>query len=117
MHKEVARADALKKAEDGGVTIKAPRGNRSQWHANFKLDEFSPSARDVPVVQAGEGGGLLLRGLLVIGPGYTLADCCKMLLTQLQLGPTGALPDPPPLPTFFACKARTDASACASLSD
>ena len=47
----IARADVLKKAEDQGVIIKAPRGNRSQWHANFKNDEFTPALRDVPVVQ------------------------------------------------------------------
>ena len=33
----IARADALKKAEDEGATIRAPRGNRSQWHANFRV--------------------------------------------------------------------------------
>jgi hypothetical protein len=37
----IARADVLKKAEDSGVIIKAPRGNRSQWHAKCA----SPTAR------------------------------------------------------------------------
>ena len=90
-HVAIARADALKKAEDEGVTIKAPRGNRSQWHSNFRLDEFGRSTRDLPVVQRADGdgdGGLVLRGLLVVGPGHTVADCCKMLLTELQLGPS-----------------------------
>ena len=32
-------------------------------------------------------GATVLRGLLIIGPGQTLADGCKMLLTELQLGP------------------------------
>ena len=89
-HVEIARAKSLKKAEDGGVTIKAPRGNRSQWHSNFRLDEFAPCTRDLPVVQKEKAADehVVLRGLLVVGPGHTLADCCKMLLTELQLGPT-----------------------------
>ena len=45
-----SRADALKKAEEAGTAIKAQRGNRAQWHANFKLDEFSSSYRDVDVL-------------------------------------------------------------------
>ena len=83
------RADTLKKAEDTGVIIKAPRGNRSQWHANFKLDEFATTTRDVPVVQPdATSGDVLLRGCLVLGPGHTLADVCKMILTELQMAPT-----------------------------
>ena len=85
----IARAGTLKKAEDQGVIIKAPRGNRSQWHANFKLDEFTPRVRDVPVVQRDATQATLLRGMLVIGPGHTLADVCKMLLTELQMEPKG----------------------------
>lgn len=89
-HVAIARADALKEAEDGGVAIKAPRGNRSQWHANFKIDEFAQTARDVPVVQKDASGAVILRGLLIVGPGQSLADGCKMLLTELQLGPDAA---------------------------
>jgi hypothetical protein len=37
-----ARAVTLKAAEDRGVAIKAPRGNRAQWHTNFQLDEVRP---------------------------------------------------------------------------
>ena len=33
-------------------------------------------------------GEVKLRGLLVVFPGYSRADCCKMLLTELQLCPT-----------------------------
>jgi len=84
----IARADVLKKAEDSGVIIKAPRGNRSQWHANFKVDEFVAAATDVAVAQRDESGALVLRGALVIGPGHTVADGCKMLFTELQMGPT-----------------------------
>ena len=73
------------------MIIKAPRGNRSQWHANFKLDEFASSTRDMPVVQVDEtSGDLLIRGCLTLGPGHTLADVCKMLLTELQMAPRGA---------------------------
>lgn len=134
-----ARAVTLKAAEDRGVAIKAPRGNRAQWHTNFLLDEVRPpesstapfpaptsgphppsphhspappppipapiapnsrlrctqfvrSTRELRVLQprAGcvEGAcALELRGLLVLGPGHTLADACKMLLTELQLCP------------------------------
>ena len=64
----MARADALKKAENGGVTIKAPRGNRSQWHANFKLDEFNSAARDLTVLQKDADASMRLRGMLVVGP-------------------------------------------------
>ena len=87
---ELARADTLRKAEDQGVIIKAPRGNKTQWHANFKLDEFVPLVRDVPIVQRdGKSGDVLLRGVLNIGPGHTVADGCKMLLTELQMAPIG----------------------------
>ena len=90
---ELARADTLRKAEDQGVIIKAPRGNKTQWHANFKLDEFVPLVRDVPIVQRdGKSGDVLLRGVLNIGPGHTVADGCKMLLTELQMAPIGGEP-------------------------
>ena len=51
------------------MTIKAPRGNRAQWHANFQLDEFAAATREVRVLQPEPSTGRLqLRGLLVIGP-------------------------------------------------
>jgi len=50
------------------------------------------STRELRVLQPRAGSvegarGLELRGLLVLGPGHTLADACKMLLTELQLCP------------------------------
>ena len=42
------------------------------------------------MVQKDATGATVLRGVLIIGPGQTLADGCKMLLTELQLGPTAA---------------------------
>ena len=88
-HVAIARADALKEAEEG-VAIKAPRGNRSQWHSNFKDRRVRARARDIPVVQKDEATGATVPGLLLILPGQTLQDGCKMLLTELQLGPTAA---------------------------
>eukprot|EP00908_Phaeocystis_cordata_P001217 Transcript_11305.p1 GENE.Transcript_11305~~Transcript_11305.p1 ORF type:complete len:652 (+),score=120.80 Transcript_11305:341-2296(+) len=81
-----ARAEALLKAEQAGADIKAPRGNRAQWHANFQLDEFVDTSRDVPVMHESESG-LQLRGMLIIGPGHTLADAYHMLRTELQIEP------------------------------
>lgn len=69
-----------------GADIKAPRGNRAQWHANFQLDEFVDTSRDVPVMHESESG-LQLRGMLIIGPGHTLADAYHMLRTELQIEP------------------------------
>ena len=45
--------------------------------------------RDVAIVQRPDGpsGATLLRGALCIGPGHTMADVCKMLLTELQMTP------------------------------
>ena len=41
------------------------------------------------VLQKSDASGTVdLRGLIVIGPGQTIADICKMLLTELQLCPT-----------------------------
>ena len=54
------------------------RGNRAQWHANFKLDEFDHayySVRDLCVLQEMLGSGEReLRGLLIVGKGHSLAD-------------------------------------------
>ena len=101
---ELARADTLRKAEDQGVIIKAPRGNKTQWHANFKLDEFVPLVRDVPIVQRdGKSGDVLLRGVLNIGPGHTVADGCKMLLTELQMAPIGGEPSKHANDSFPPC--------------
>ena len=74
------------RSTQGGADIKAPRGNRAQWHANFQLDEFIDTARDVPVMHECETG-LQLRGMLIIGPGHTLADAYHMLRTELQIEP------------------------------
>ena len=73
-------------AHQAGADIKAPRGNRAQWHANFQLDEFVDTSRDVPVMHESESG-LQLRGMLIIGPGHTLADAYHMLRTELQIEP------------------------------
>ena len=81
-----ARAEALLRTEQSGADIKAPRGNKTQWHANFQVDEFIDTARDVPVMHESEAG-LQLRGLLIIGPGHTLADTYHMLRTELQIEP------------------------------
>lgn len=82
-------AAALPAWPQEGAFIKAQRGNRAQWHANFRLDEFVATARDLCVLQeGGPGGAPEARGLLVIGPGHTLADTYKMLLTEHQLCPT-----------------------------
>eukprot|EP00966_Prymnesium_polylepis_P069282 1610004-Prymnesium_polylepis.1 len=74
----VARAEALKKIEEEGHAIKQARGNRAQWHANFKLDEFDGpigAARELCVIQEDIGTGAReLRGLLVLGRGHSLAD-------------------------------------------
>lgn len=79
----MARADALKKSEEEhGVTIRAPRGNRTQWHANFKLDEFTPTARDITILQKDEAGGLRRRGMLVIGPGACERQVCAVILRR-----------------------------------
>ena len=44
----------------------------------------------VPVVQKIASGATVLRGMLIMFSGQTHADVCKMLLTELQLGPTSA---------------------------
>jgi hypothetical protein len=74
------------RSTQSGADIKAPRGNRAQWHANFQVDEFIDTARDVPVMHESEAG-LQLRGMLIIGPGHTLADAYHMLRTELQIEP------------------------------
>ena len=74
------------RSPQAGADIKAPRGNRAQWHAHFQLDEFIDTARDVPVMHECEAG-LQLRGMLIIGPGHTLADAYHMLRTELQIEP------------------------------
>lgn len=96
----LARAEALKRAEEAGADIKAPRGLTHQWHANFRIDEFAQQGvcRDICVLQPGAAGAngaagaagagaLPLRGMLVLGPGHSIADTRKMLLTELQLRP------------------------------
>jgi len=80
----LARADNLLKTEQAGAAIRASKGNRAQWHANFKLDEFSSSLRDVCVLLETESGPQL-QGLLVLGAGHTLADSFHMLRSELQL--------------------------------
>jgi hypothetical protein len=74
------------RSAQSGADIKAPRGNKTQWHANFQVDEFIDTARDVPVIHESEAG-LQLRGMLIIGPGHTLADTYHVLRTELQIEP------------------------------
>jgi len=93
-----ARADSLREAEKAGTSIVAPRGHKAQWHANFKLDEFSAALRELrvlalPADDDGQGGGAArepapgsegeLRGMVVVGQGNTLADLAHMLRTEL----------------------------------
>jgi hypothetical protein len=93
-----ARANALIRAEQRGASIKAAK-HAEQWHANFRIDEFDSRCRDICVLQpphessangaAREGAAAPaeVRGVLVLGPGHTLADTRKMLLTEFQLRP------------------------------
>lgn len=82
-----ARSEALLKAEKAGVDIKVARGKCAQWQANFQLDEFIDQAREVCVLQEGAAGAQL-RGMLIIGPGHTVADAYHMLRCELQIIPT-----------------------------
>ena len=82
-----ARSEALLKAEQAGTEIKVARGNRAQWHANFQLDEFVDTPRELCVLQEGAAGEQL-RGMLIIGPGQTIADAYHMLRCELQIQPT-----------------------------
>ena len=99
--KEYSR-QANQRRPDGGPTYRQlpphrlkpdPRSPDQVKDATIVLgvpkDEFTPRVRDVPVVQRDATQATLLRGMLVIGPGHTLADVCKMLLTELQMEPKG----------------------------
>ena len=127
-HVDQARADALKRTEQvgsdrpaptpapfpptpspppphplpssqAGAAIKAPRGNKSQWHKAFQLDEFMDAMRTVNVLHEVAGGGApQLRGMLVLGPGHTRADVYHMLRTELQARAVPLAPHPPPSP-------------------
>jgi len=72
-----------------GTSIRATRGNRAQWHANFKLDEFSKGWRELHVLHTSGAAEPTLRGMLILGPGHTLADAYHMLRTELQLWKPG----------------------------
>ena len=84
-------------SSQAGAAIKAPRGNKSQWHKAFQLDEFMDAMRTVNVLHEVAGGGApQLRGMLVLGPGHTRADVYHMLRTELQ---ARAAPLRTPLPS------------------
>ena len=44
-------------SSQAGAAIKAPRGNKSQWHKAFQLDEFMDAMRTVNVLHEVAGGG------------------------------------------------------------
>ena len=57
--------------EQAGTEIKAPKGNRAQWHANFTLDEFTFTSRDLCVYQVRLPGACACAGA-----GHLARDLC-----------------------------------------